>query len=800
MDPIEAGQRRPITPALLSGAALWPNRDKPGKTPLSLKALNLSASSLVEGSAKGTLVGTLEGVTEGSTLTLMDSAGDRFQLSGVAVQAGATATDYETNTSHMIIVREERPGAGNSPRDSSLPVTITNVAEQPILGTLGLSSASVPQGTAATIQISGTTAGSTLTLVGGSLPAGMSLDSLQKNIKGTPATAGTANFTLRETLVDSPNSPRDTNITLSVSAVDREAPIITSANPSGSYNEGVPVGGKLTANEPVTWSKSGADASKVTLDATSGEWSLESTDYETKTSYSWTFTASDAAKNTAQQAVAITVLNVAEKPGLGVLSLSSASATQGTAATINITGATPESTLTVQSGSLPNGMTLNSASRTITGTPSTAGSVSFVLREALTDSPNSPRDTALSLTVAEAPKAPALTDLTLGSTAVPEDREASIPILGASAGSSLSIQSGSLPSGMTLNSAARTITGVPSDPQTASFTLRETLAGAIGSPRDTRLSLIVSADTQGGEIGPVTDLTVASATQDGATLSFSKAANATAYEYRLGSVVNNGDTIKVRATSGAAPGTQVIVKLGIGGLYREWKVTVATVVAYDGVNAQLSRGPAVGIRDSKQLTIKWRGKITAPNGKAGTIWSGRLGSGSINARVTMQRLASNMINVELRNSAGAIVYSRTSTTGITTADGTVDLAFSVDLATGANHLRKNGVDMGGTPTTLANDTIHLATTSWSLHGAAMLTTGRIACEFTHLLCHTGFLDLNDPAIAGKLDAAAIGTTGQTSFGTTPLFFIEGNAAAHNGGTANRGTGGPFIMTGSVTDV
>lgn len=76
----------------------------------------------------------------------------------------------------------------------------------------------------------------------------------------------------------------------------------------------VPVSGTLTANEPVTWSKSGTDAARVTLNPATGAWSLETTDFETKASYAWTFTATDLALNATNQNVAITITDVDEIP------------------------------------------------------------------------------------------------------------------------------------------------------------------------------------------------------------------------------------------------------------------------------------------------------------------------------------------------------------------------------------------------------------------------------------------------------------------------------------------------------
>jgi hypothetical protein len=89
-------------------------------------------------------------------------------------------------------------------------------------------------------------------------------------------------------------------------------------------------------------------------------------------------------------------------PTLNALSLTG-TAVQNVSSTINIVGATAGSTISVQSGSLPPGMTLNSAARTISGTPPTIAKDNFTLRETLTGATNTPNDTALSIEVVAAP-------------------------------------------------------------------------------------------------------------------------------------------------------------------------------------------------------------------------------------------------------------------------------------------------------------------------------------------------------------------------------------------------------------
>lgn len=92
-----------------------------------LVALSLSPATIVEASAEDTVVGGLFGRRTGSTLTLVDDAGGRFKLTGTVIEAGATATDFDAATSHAITVRETLASAPNSPRDTVLTISVTEI-------------------------------------------------------------------------------------------------------------------------------------------------------------------------------------------------------------------------------------------------------------------------------------------------------------------------------------------------------------------------------------------------------------------------------------------------------------------------------------------------------------------------------------------------------------------------------------------------------------------------------------------------------------------------------------------------
>lgn len=89
-----------------------------------LSALTLSSSTVLSGATAGTVISTINGRTPGSTLSLIDTAGNRFAISGANLVAGPVATDFATSASHSITIRETLASASNSPRDTTLTITV----------------------------------------------------------------------------------------------------------------------------------------------------------------------------------------------------------------------------------------------------------------------------------------------------------------------------------------------------------------------------------------------------------------------------------------------------------------------------------------------------------------------------------------------------------------------------------------------------------------------------------------------------------------------------------------------------
>lgn len=117
-----------------SGFVPWGAAPAPGGGSITLNALTLSNSSVNENTAAGVVVGNIGGKSADTTLTITNTAGNRFTLDQATAQikTGSVSTDYETATSHQITIRETYNGSGtatNSPRDTNFTITVNDVNE-----------------------------------------------------------------------------------------------------------------------------------------------------------------------------------------------------------------------------------------------------------------------------------------------------------------------------------------------------------------------------------------------------------------------------------------------------------------------------------------------------------------------------------------------------------------------------------------------------------------------------------------------------------------------------------------------
>lgn len=156
--------------------------------------------------------------------------------------------------------------------------------------------------------------------------------------------------------------------------------------------------------------------------------------------------------------------------------------------TLTPVGGRPDYSWLIESGSLPPGLSL-AQTGSIAGTPTTAGTFNFVVR--VTDGNGSSASKALTLVVKPAaPLTITAGQLPRGSVGTSYSQN-----IGASGGQTpytWSIQSGTLPDGLTLNQTG-IISGVPERPGTASFVLK--LTDAVGASVTATLSMTINPGT-----------------------------------------------------------------------------------------------------------------------------------------------------------------------------------------------------------------------------------------------------------------------------------------------------------------
>jgi hypothetical protein len=237
-------------------------------------------------------------------------------------------------------------------------------------------------------------------LTGGKLAPGLTLGS-DGGLTGTPTLAGAYSFTA--TVTDFYASRASTTFTLVITT--GLAITTTSPLPAGSTGTPYSVQFQATAGTPpYTWSlATGALPGGLTLDSAGN---LTGTPTASG-SFRFTIQVTDAAKNSAAGVFDLTIAR-----SLIITPATLPDATLGTAYTqsLTATGGTAPYTFTLDSGSLPGGITLD-ATGALAGTPTAAGQFSFTVRA--TDSGGVTGTIAYQLKVTTPPPiAPTITGVT----------------------------------------------------------------------------------------------------------------------------------------------------------------------------------------------------------------------------------------------------------------------------------------------------------------------------------------------------------------------------------------------------
>src|SRR5438552_2546882 len=249
----------------------------------------------------------------------------------------------------------------------------------------------------------------------GALPSGVTFNGNTGVLSGTPAANTSGTYPITFTASNGIGSNATQNFTLTVN----QAPTITSAN-SATFIVGAPGSFTVTATgfpTAMTFSETGALPNGVTLNSSTGVLSGSPT-AGTAGSYSITLIANNGVTPNATQSFTLTVAQVPV-----ITSANSATFGEGTNGTFTVTASGFPAPAFSEIGALPSGVTFNTATGVLSGTPaagtsaSSPYSITFTASNLAGASPSQ----SFTLTVLPPPTVPSAPVLLPSTTGNPED-------------------------------------------------------------------------------------------------------------------------------------------------------------------------------------------------------------------------------------------------------------------------------------------------------------------------------------------------------------------------------------------
>ena len=572
----------------------------------------------------------------------------------------------------------------------SLTLTISPVAL--LITTISLPNGQINTAYSAMLAATGGTTPYTWTLTSGTLPTGLNLNASTGTIGGTP-TVSVSSTALTFKVTDSSAPALTMSVVLSLTISSSPLVTTTSSLPNGQL--GVPYSSTLAAiggATPYAWSiTSGTLPTGLNLNASSGV--IAGTPTVAITNLALTFKVTDSSAPALTYSTALT-LTIAPAP----LVISTTSLPNGQngatySTSLAATGGTTPYTWTLTSGSLPAGLTLDSSTGAISGTPTVSVSstpLTFKLTD--TSTPAHTQTVNLSLTIAPATLAITTTSLPNGQNG--SAYSATLAATGGTTPYTWTLTSGTLPTGLNLNASTGAITGTPTVSVTSiPLTFKVTDSGTPAQSKTVNLTLTISPST----------LTITSTSlpngQDGMAYSAALAATGgtTPYTWTLTSgTLPTG--LNLNASTGAITGTPTVAvtnapltfKVTDSGTPAQSKTVSLTLTISPSSNINVSITPKRGgLTVTQTLPV-----IAITNDSAGVSWSASGSScsgsacGSFSSNTSLSGVA---VTYTAPTSAGVYTITATSVTDITVSSGiTIGVTDLAGVFTWHDNLNRDG--------------------------------------------------------------------------------------------------------------
>ncbi len=405
----------------------------------------------------------------------------------LATLRDVTANAQDTRDSDIQLPAAAPIGPGNYP---FIAVDLTAVTEGQnqhhfdagfrVCAAITVSPATLPNGTVGvaynqTVSASGDTAPYTFAVTTGALPAGLMLNGATGAITGTPTTAGSNTFTI--TATDANGCTRAVMLTI---AITTSCPAITvnpTTLPNGTVGTAYPATtiSATGGTGPYTFAVSvGALPAGLTLNATTGLISGTPTSGATA---NFTIRATDTTNScTGTRAFTVT-------PACTTITITPASLPNGQVnvaynQTLTASGGTTPYTWALTVGTLPAGMTFNTATGVLGGTPTAAGASALTFRATSAGGCIATINYNLRICAAITVNAATVNAMTVGTAFTQTFTGA-----GGTAPYMFAVTAGALPAGLTLNATSGVLSGTPTSNAAASFTITATDNNGCGGLR-----------------------------------------------------------------------------------------------------------------------------------------------------------------------------------------------------------------------------------------------------------------------------------------------------------------------------